>query len=172
MFLEATNCGFKPMHPWTRVNLALGLLLLLLLALDRWPTADTPSTPLTTIDPSALQAIRIERGNRLHLALRREGADWFLQHPEAGQAKSGRVELLLAIARAPITYAFAPGSDLSQYGLDKPAAVLRLDAQVLAFGDREPSKEGRYVLVDGEVRVIDDVFFNLLTLPPGHFVED
>ena len=162
----------KAVHPWTRINLALFLLMLLLLALDRWPAAEAPFTPLTAIDPQALQEIRIERGDRLHLALIRQGSDWLLQHPRVGRAQTSRMQPLLAIARAPVRYAFAAGSDLARYGLADPAAVLRLDTHVLIFGDRDPSQAGRYVLVDGEVRVIDDVFFNLLSLPPKHFIGD
>ena len=42
----------------------------------------------------------------------------------------------------------------------------------IRFGDREPNQVGRYVLVDGRVEVIDDLFFNLMSLPANHFVLD
>jgi hypothetical protein len=47
--------------------------------------------------------------------------------------------------------------------------VLQLDGLRVAFGDRDPSQQARYTLVDGEVRVIDDLFYNLVTLPVRHF---
>ena len=48
-------------------------------------------------------------------------------------------------------------------------AVLQIDDTRLTFGDRDPTQHYRYVLFDDEVRVIDDVYFNLLSLPAQHF---
>ena len=56
--------------------------------------------------------------------------------------------------------------------LADPVSVLRLDDTVCAFGDRDPTQAGRYVLATGEVCVIDDLFFHLLSLPASHFSGD
>ena len=45
--------------------------------------------------------------------------------------------------------------------------MLQLDEVRVAFGDRDPAQRSRYVLMDGTIKVIDDVYFNLLTLPAG-----
>ena len=65
-----------------------------------------------------------------------------------------------------------PGNDLAQYGLAEPGTVLQLDEVRVAFGDRDPAQRSRYVLMDGTIKVIDDVYFNLLTLPARHFTGD
>jgi hypothetical protein len=164
------------MNAWTRVDLLLGGLAAVLLALHLWPQAASqgtgPGGTLTGLSPDAVGKIRVERGDRLVLALERDGDDWRLVYPEAGPAQPRRVQQLLAIARAPVQGRFPAGDDLARYGLEAPGAVLQLDGARLAFGDRDPSQQLRYVLADGEVRVIDDVYFNLLTLPARHFGGD
>lgn len=159
------------MKPWDVVNLSLAALAAVLLALYYWPQ-DDGVIPLTALDPQTIDRVRIERGARLTLALQRAGDDWQLVHPDAMPAESRRVGQLLAIMRAPVRHSFAAPTDLAPYGLDSPQAILQLDDLRLQFGGREPSQDGRYVLGDGRIKVIDDVYFNLLTLPATHFARD
>jgi hypothetical protein len=81
------------------------------------------------------------------------------------------------VARAPVRYTFAAPTELARYGLSPPTAVLHIDGPeisptALAFGDRDPGQNQRYVLHAGEIRLIDEVFFSLLSLPPSHFTAD
>lgn len=158
---------------WTRTNLVLALLLLVLLALYLWPHATpTDGELLTALAPDAIRSVRVERNRRLVLALQRDGDGWAVRHPEPGPADPRRVARLLAVARAPVAFRYPLAGAASRYGLDPPHAVLQLDDQRLAFGDRDPTQAGRYVQVGDEVRVVDDLFFNLLTLPASHFAAD
>ena len=102
--------------------------------------------------------------------MQREGEGWRLVHPRPAAADEHRVAQLLAVARAPVLRSFPAGPDLAQFGLDPPSVVLQIDDTRLTFGDRDPTQHYRYVLFDDEVRVIDDVYFNLLSLPAQHFV--
>jgi len=165
----AARAAAARMKRWTRVNLLLAVLAGILLALELWPAATPGQRVLTDLALEAVADLRIERADRLEIALRRDAAGWRLLHPHEAAALPGRVEQLLAIARAPVQRSYPAHADLAQYGLDHPQAVLQLGATRLAFGDRDPSQQLRYVLADGEVRVIDDVYFNLLTLPARHF---
>ncbi|MDJ0741282.1 MAG: hypothetical protein QNJ91_16325 [Gammaproteobacteria bacterium] len=158
---------------WSRTNLVLALVLAVLLALYLWP----PATPgdgdlLTALAPEAIASVRVERSRRLVLALRRDGDAWAVHHPRPGPANPRRVAQLLAVARAPVAFRYPLAGAASRYGLDPPKAVLQLDDQRLAFGDRDPTQAGRYVQVGDQVGVVDDLFFNLLTLPPSHFAAD
>ncbi len=160
------------MNPWTRLNTLLGLLTAALSALLLWPAGNPAAVGLTTLEPDQITQIRIERADRLTLTLERSAKGWQLTYPAEQPAVGRRVEQLLAIARAPVAQRFAVGDRLAEYGLDRPVAVLRLDDLRLAFGDRDPVQRSRYVLLGDEVRVIDDVYYNLLTLPVQHFVAD
>ena len=160
------------MTHWSRINLVLGLIAAGLLLLLVWPAGVPDQKRLTALQPDHVASIRIERADRLVLRFRRAGAGWQITYPAPAEAEPRRVEQLLAVARAPVQQQFAATGTLADYGLDQPAAVLHLDSVRLAFGDRDPLQRSRYVLVDGQIRVIDDVYFNLLTLPVRHFSAD
>lgn len=161
-----------PLHPWSLAVLWLAVLAGVLLVFDRWPGPAASPLALTQIDAQQVQTLRIERDKRLQLAMRRSPDGWHLEHPVNAPVRAERVAQLLAVIRAPVRYAFSADGDLTRYGLSRPATVLRIDDAVLAFGNREPAQTGRYVLANGQVHVIDDVFFNLLSLPPSHFTGD
>jgi len=157
------------MNRWTRTNLLLAVLVAALLAAHLWPAGSTEHPPLTGLAEAEITSVRVERSDRLRLALRRDEKAWQLTHPQQAAAQTQRVRQLLAIARAPVQQAFPATEDLARYGLAMPAAVLQLNNLRLLFGDRDPSQTSRYVLVNDRISVIDDVFFNLLSLPAGHF---
>jgi len=159
------------MNRWTRINLILAVLVAGLLGLHLWPT--TPTHPsLTGMTADQVSSIRVERGDRLKIALQRKQKAWQLTHPHQAKARTERVQQLLAVARAPVQQTFPATADLSPYGLDRPRAVLQLDQLRLQFGDRDPAQESRYVLVEDDIRVIDELYFNLLNLPASHFSGD
>jgi hypothetical protein len=160
------------MRPWNRVNLALGLIAAGLLVLLVWPPHGPEQQRLTALETQRLTSIRIERADRLVLGLARGDDGWRLDYPVRASAEQRRVAQLLAVARAPVQQEFSASGSLADYGLAQPEAVLQLDDIRLAFGDRDPVQRSRYVLVGDRIRVIDDVYFNLLTLPVGHFAAD
>lgn len=157
------------MNRWTRVNLLLATVAALLLLADRWPAVVAATPKLTRLDPAQVSAVRIERGDRLVLALQRDGNDWRLVHPLASAATTRRVEQLLAIAQAPVQHELGQVATPADYGLMPPRAVLQLDHTRLAFGALDPTRQQRYVSANGQVVTVDDVYFNLLTLPVRHF---
>ena len=157
------------MNRWTRVNLILALLAASLLLAHLWPAGTTGLKPLTHLAEAEIYQIRVERGDHLHLALQRGEKGWLLTHPREATTEERRVQQLLAIARAPVEHEFSADSGMAPYGLDDPRAVLQLNGLRLLFGDRDPGQDSRYVLVNDRIRVIDDVYFNLLSLPASHF---
>ncbi len=158
--------------PWSRLNLILAVLLIALLAADRWPASTADTERLTQLERARVADIRVERDGRLTLHLQRTAGGWALRYPHDRAARTQRVQQLLAITQAPVQRALGTQHALARYGLEPAMAVVQFDQTRLAFGARDPSQRGRYVLVDGEVRLIDDIYFNLLTLPARHFAED
>lgn len=158
------------MSRWTRTNLLLAALAGVLAMLAWSPATETPGDDrLTGLMPNDIRSIRVERGNRLVLALQRDSGGWRLTHPRAAPASDRRVGQLLAVAVASVAQRIALDDDGGRFGLADPAAILQLDQVRLAFGDRDPTQRSRYVRVGNEVCIVDDLYFNLLTLPAGHF---
>jgi hypothetical protein len=160
------------MSSWTRVNLVLALLAAALFLVDRLAGDAVRPPALTALDPQGIDSVRVERGDRLALALERSEGAWRLVHPVAGPARTERVAALLAVAGAPVVQPIGATAVPADYGLADPLAVLQLGATRIAFGDRDPSQRNRYVSVDGRIAVIDELYFNLLGLPAAHFGED
>ncbi len=160
------------MNRWTAANLFLTLLLAVLLTLHLRPWQGPTGHFLTELDPAEIASIRVERDKRLQLALQRGESGWRLTHPGLGPAADTRVRQLLAIARAQVQHEYPVDDAPARYGLERPRAVLQLDRQRLLFGDRDPSQDSRYVRVGDRIRVIDDVYFTLLSLPASHFSAD
>lgn len=157
------------MNRWTAVNLSLAGIAAALLVVAAWPTSPTAAVRLTGLEAAAIASVRVESGDRLTLALRRDTDHWRLEHPIDAPANARRVAQLLAIAQAPLRRDLHGRADLQAYGLDPPAVVLELDATRVAFGDLDPTQRLRYVAVGDRVGAIDDVFYHLLTLPARHF---
>jgi hypothetical protein len=164
------------MHPWSQINLVLGVLLGILLVMDRWPAPEAPVERLTPLTTAAVERVRIERGDRLTLSLERSAAGWRLTHPETRDADPRRVDQMLSVLRAPVRYGFAAPDNLDRFGVRPAVLLLEIETADgpyrLDFGDREPTLDGRYVLVDDGVRIVDEVFFRLLTLPPAQLAGD
>lgn len=157
------------MSRWARINLILASTATGLFLLAMWPKPEQVATTLTELSPTQIGSIRVERNDRLVLALARDDRGWQLTHPFAATATDSRVNRLLAITRAPVHHRFPLSGQAARFGLDKPKAILRLEDQVFRFGDRDPVDEARYVQIGNEVAVVDDLYFNLLTLPASHF---
>lgn len=163
------------MTRWSRINLLLAVLAIALLIADQWPARDDSPAgrSLTDLNLDDISSVRIERGHRLTLALQRDAGGWQLIHPLPVPAAGHRVAQLLAVARAEAAQCFPVAGNAGRYGLDDPQAILQIGLQIdrlrLAFGQRDPSQQARYVLLGDEVCVIDDLYFNLLTLPPSHY---
>lgn len=159
------------MNAWSKLNIALAAVAALLFAALMLSADNTAEDPLTTIPREDITSVRVERGDSLALHLERDDRGWRIEYPEQTRAELQRVEQLLAVTRAAVLQRYAAPDDLQRYGLQVPKAVLQINDQRLLFGDRDPSQSRRYVLVDNQLCVIDDVYYNLLTLPPTHFIQ-
>lgn len=161
------------MNAWTRANLLLAALVVVLAVLNRWPPGLAPTAPptLTMLDPQQVHELRVLQGRRLTLALLRDRDGWQLTHPDIARADPRRVASLLAILsapdRQPLTIA---DGDLARYGLATPAWTLQADQVPIAFGAEAPLDGLRYALVAGKVHLIDGVHYHLLSLPARRYL--
>ena len=61
--------------------------------------------------------------------------------------------------------------ELGKYGLDEPSPRVILDGTEVVFGDTDPLKNRRYVLVDGTVHLINDTFYQHVTSSQTAYVD-
>ena len=135
------------------VNLALAAVVAALAALVYWkPDEAVPGYALSTLNPEAIAAIRIERGGSA-IALEKKGADWLLTEPFRARADAGRVERLLELVQARATHRM-PAADLARFDLERPETQVTLDGQSFSFGLVNELSREQYVLTGGAVYTI------------------
>lgn len=153
------------MTPGARLNLGLALLVAVLGGLVLWGTwrQQGPATPpLTGLDPSRIQHVRLHRDD-LSLSFTRTPRGW---RSDGRNADGAKLEALCRLAAAPSLRRFpAELADPAELGLAPPALVLELDDLSLEFGATEPIRQRRYVRHGDTVHLIDDRHQHLLLAP-------
>jgi len=161
----------------TRVNLALAALVALLVLVVLFapdPERDLPPEPgpLTGLNPESLQEIRIHRNPGQTLVFRREHGRWRMTAPFAISAHQDRLQALSRIAATPSHRSFpADQANLAELGLTPAPLGLQLNGLTLEIGGTEPIRRRRYVLLDGHVHLIDDLFQHHLLAAAADLVD-
>ena len=150
----------------TQVNLALlalaaVLALLILFSPDSDPQQEV--TPLTRQSPEEVRKITVSNRHG-GFTLERRGGDWRMTAPHAAEANAERIANLLEILSTP-SYQRIPLSevDLAEFGLQPPAASIRIDGLTLELGEIHPFNQRRYLRIGDRLHLIKDRF-------PHHFL--
>lgn len=155
------------------LNLALVLLVAIMLAIVvyRPGGAPAPAAPsLTPLSADVITHLRIVRANQPEIALEKSQGAWSMIAPHKARANLFRVNNLLGLATAKSASHFeAPTADLAKYGLDQPETQVWLNDEVIRFGSMHPLNAQHYVLVDGQVHLIDARYFSGAALAPTDF---
>lgn len=163
----------------SRTLLNLGLLLLIvilaaLVILEPGIEEEAPPTPLTHLEPTAVDRIILRRPGHEPVTLSRHDGGWWVERDSGPEvpANAMRVSNLQRLAAAESHSRFTPGSgELEKYGLSDPRAVVRLGDQSIAFGDTDPLNNRRYVLVDGVVHLITDSYYRHVIAEASSFYD-
>ena len=133
---------------------------------------DVPGPPLTGLSAAAVSHVRIERPEQPAIAIEKAGNEWKLTAPLPARANLLNVENLLHVLSAPVETRFpAVTAELSQYGLEKPSARVRLENEEIAFGALHPLKNQVYVLHNNEVALISSYHLSAATYSYTNFID-
>jgi len=148
-----------------RLNLLL-LLILVALITVAWlqPGRERPAAPsrLTGLHPVQITRILIERPGKTVVRLLKK-QEWRLVAPVKAAADPSRVAILLALTQARVQAHFpAAGRDLAPFHLDRPLAQISFNDTLIRFGGTAPLNQYRYVLLAGEIYLVNDQSFYLL----------
>lgn len=164
------------MHPGRRrlyINLGLAAGLLLLAAVARLapePRA-TYFTPFAHIDPDTVSRIEILVPQQPPVLLQRQDG-WIASAPPGAALDPQRLRNLLNILNESVTQAYSAAElDLKEFGLDPPAAVLKLDGYTFEFGAGEPLSGRRYVLHENKLYLLTDTHYPLLSRGIGNLLQ-
>lgn len=153
-----------------RLLLLLGLLAAFLLGLPL--LSGSGATPITQIDPTQVNAIRVFGQGQLRLDLLRDPDGWLLTHPEITRARAARVQQLLALLQAPSLQRWSVSSALlASSGLENPDQRLEFDQQAIFFGGPSVPPGRRYLRAGDHIHLVDEIWFQIASLPASHFQE-
>jgi len=136
------------------------------------PPAPEPAiTRLTDFDAEAIQHIRITRTGNDVLVLAKTVTGWEMSSPVQISANPFRINSILAISQTQaLTLPDMDHIALSQLGFSPASVSLALDEHLFVFGNTEPINNGRYVMYDNTVYIVEDNLYQQLLQDPGFFI--
>lgn len=148
------------------LNLVLLLVVVLLVALIYLEPGKQPQqlVLLTSLNPSSVQQIRIERPEEETVVLQRQGEQWGLIEPVEVSANQFAIQLILEVLSEESLQRYpAEGLNLQKYGLQQPRARLAIDDVELAFGRMNPLNSRLYIMVDNVMHMVAQSHISFLT---------
>jgi hypothetical protein len=157
---------------WLNLSLAaLAAVLGLFIYLHRDGPAAPPPPTLTGMSADEVRHITISRHGEADIQLVRRDGNWWMTQPLQVAANRQRVDTLLALLSQSSYGRFASnGMDLEAIGLARPRVSVRFDQTRIDFGLTEPLNQRRYVLVGGQVQLIDDNNYYSVIAQLKHYI--
>lgn len=137
---------------------SIALLAAVVAALAAWvylkpPPAGPVEHPLSTLQPSAVTSLLVERPGEPPIAAEKKDGAWFVTRPFPARGDEARIRQVLEIARAKSAHRY-PATDLARFELVEPQARLTLSGQTFGFGMVSPVTREQYVLAGNSVYVL------------------
>ncbi|MDJ0880666.1 MAG: DUF4340 domain-containing protein [Gammaproteobacteria bacterium] len=122
-----------------------------------------PGNAITSLQPSEVDRIKIETADVI-IELKKTKGSWRIVSPIDWFANNIASERLATMATLE-AQSKLPRSDidLSTLGLTFPKAILTLNQQSIIFGDTNRIGNRRYLLVEPEVYLVDDIHFPFIS---------
>jgi len=128
-------------------------------------------TRLADFDPETIQQIRITRAGKDVIVLTKTLTGWDMNSPVEISANHFRINSILAISQTQaLTLPDVDQTTLKQLGLSPASVSLALDEHLFMFGNTEPIHNGRYVMYDDTVYIVEDNLYQQLLQEPGFFI--
>lgn len=165
------------MSAMSRINLLLAASILLLGIVYQLEPGLNPSPvkPVTSLDVSQVQQLKLYRQQKLAISLKREGDHWIrlpspptdCATPDCEMTRPALIRQWLHFAELPSLHSFpAPEERLNEFGLSPPDYQLQLDEQSIFIGSLDPGSQLRYVMVDGQIHLVSDSYTHTLKQNP------
>ncbi len=127
-------------------------------------------TKLTELPAAGINRIHIQHQQR-EIVLTRNDRQWRLARPIEIAANQFRIKTLLSMLQTD-SYAQYPGDelDLEKFGLANSATSITFNDRKIEFGILNPISGYRYVKTGGQLHLIDDHFYPLITSQIGTLI--
>ena len=137
------------------------------------PREEPPAPPvISTIAADSIDQISINRSGQTELRFSRLADGWQMLAPLTAPALPNRIKAILDLLHARSHAQYDPAElDLDSSGLRSPAVILKLNGYEFRFGNATALADGRYLLFQNQVYLINDGLYQQLQQPPEFFVQ-
>lgn len=128
--------------------------------------------PFTHINADTVSHIEIIVPLQQSALLQRQDGAWRALEPRDAELDVQRLQNVLTILNASAAPGYEAASlDLKEFGLEPPAATLRIDDHSFHFGTIEPLSRRRYVLHGNKLYLLTDNYYPLLSRGIGNLLQ-
>jgi hypothetical protein len=118
-----------------------------------------------------IHRIHIQRDGLQDVQLEKQHGNWHMLAPYQVDADDTRVRALLRLADTTSHVSFAATDrKLADYGLEPVLAQVKFNDSLFQFGGLEHISKRRYVLLDGMIHLVTDLFYHQLRTSATQFV--
>jgi len=156
------------------INIGLLLILVALVWFIQQPEKpEVRSSSISDLSPTSVTQISIKRQYG-DIELAKDEHGWQIQSPFSAHANNTRIALLLNVLKTPSQQQLniTAETDLSNFGLNKPEAILSLNDQVFEFGNKAPLQQKTYVKHKQAIYLVDDSISQLLNSSANAYINN
>ena len=126
---------------------------------------------LTSLTPEHVSNIQINKKNS-RTTIKKQNSEWGITFPIKIKANQFRISSLLRLLSTN-NYIKYPIDDLelSQYGFSSSSLNIQIDDIIITFGGKNPINAKRYILIDNNMYLIEDIFYPLINSQLGTLVD-
>ncbi|VAX09523.1 hypothetical protein MNBD_GAMMA26-311 [hydrothermal vent metagenome] len=161
-------------HSRTIINLGLLILVVVLVLITLYePGLDETEhkLPLTNLNPTEINSIRISDTKGRELILKKLQGHWQMTSPHQEAADETRIAQLLGIATTrSFSHFIVPEDRLAEFGLNPAPIQLKLNNVTLEIGGNESLRFRRYVRIGDQIHLISNGFHHHLMAQPDDFI--
>jgi len=120
-----------------------------------------------------VEGIRIQRPQQPDIEMVTGTPKWKMTQPVVAKVNMQALRQLLTLLSEPILASYpAEGKLLVRYGLGAKAIIVTFNQVEYRLGDLNPMNHQRYVLFDGQILLVNEVVYELLSRGIQGFKED
>jgi len=130
-------------------------------------------TKISQLNSEQIQRIEIIASDQKKIQFIKKNNNWFVTIANNETIiDRDKIDYLFKLLNTNSLESFpASMEQLKQYHLSEPRITVKFDNFTIAFGDSEPLKHRRYILIDKHVHLINDLYYHFLLQSANSYLQ-
>jgi len=145
-----------------KLNIILGLLVLALLTFNLLQQNQDTYQPISAYQASSINSIKLISKHK-QLEFSKHNNRWSFSRAPDTPVEQAHIEKLLGILKTHSYRQFENNeNNRKAFELDAPTGKMMLNDMQILYGTTDPTTDNRYVLIDNQIHLITDLYFQYL----------